>query len=130
MATEDDVRRIALSLPEASERVYNRLPGFQVRKQLFIRIHELDDTLLVSCANLEERNELLSAEPETFFITPHYDRYPAVLVRLDKVDHEELAELITESWRLNAPKRLLAAFDQQHPISRKSLTAQDDSTKS
>jgi hypothetical protein len=115
MATEDDVRRIALSLPETSERLYNRLPGFQVRKQLFIRIHELDDTLLVSCANLEERNELLAADPDTFFITPHYDGYPAVLVRLDQVDHEELAELITESWRLNAPKRLLAAFDQDRP---------------
>jgi hypothetical protein len=115
MATEDDVRRIALSLPETSERLYNRLPGFQVRKQLFIRIHELDDTLLVSCANLEERNELLAADPDTFFITPHYDGYPAVLVRLGKVDHEELAELITESWRLNAPKRLLAAFDQDRP---------------
>jgi len=115
MATEDDVRRIALSLPETSERLYNRLPGFQVRKQLFIRIHELDDALLVSCANLEERDELLAAEPDKFFITPHYDGYPAVLVRLGEVDREELSELITESWRLNAPKRLLAIFDKEHP---------------
>jgi hypothetical protein len=115
MVTEDDVRRIALGLPETSERTYNRLPGFQVRKQLFIRIHELDDVLLVSCADLEERNELLAAEPDKFFITPHYEGYPAVLVRLGEVDRDELTELITESWRLNAPKRLLATFDKEHP---------------
>jgi hypothetical protein len=116
MANEDDARRIALGLPETSERTYNRLPGFQVRKQLFIRIHELDDTLLVSCADLEERNELLAAQPATFFITPHYEDYPAVLVRLSQVDEDELTELITESWRLNAPKRLLTAFDQDRPV--------------
>jgi hypothetical protein len=118
MVTEGDVRRIALGLPETSERTYNRLPGFQVRKQLFIRIHELDDALLVSCANVEERNELLAMEPATFFITPHYVDYPAVLVRLSQIDRDELVELITESWRRNAPKRLLAAFDkerQAHP---------------
>jgi hypothetical protein len=115
MVTEDDVRRIALALPETSENTYNRLPAFQVRKQRFIRIHELDDTLLVGCADLEERNELLAADPDTFFITPHYQDYPAVLVRLDRIGHDELTELITESWRLSAPKRLLAAFDEEHP---------------
>jgi hypothetical protein len=115
MVTEADVRRIALGLPETSERTYNRLPGFQVRKQLFIRVHELDDALLVSCASLEGRDELLAAEPDKFFITPHYESYPAVLVRLREVDRDELAELITESWRLNAPKRLLVAFDREHP---------------
>jgi hypothetical protein len=115
MGTEEDVRRIALGLPETSERVYNRLPGFQVRRQLFIRIHEIAEALMVSCAGVQERNELLVAEPDKFFITPHYDGYPAVLVRLGEVDGEELTELITESWRLNAPKRLLAAFDNEHP---------------
>jgi hypothetical protein len=115
MVTEGDVRRIALELPETSERTYNRLPGFQVGKQLFIRIHELDDVLLVSCAGVEERNELLAAEPDKFFITPHYQDYPAVLVRLREVDHDEVTELITESWRLNASNRLLAAFDKEHP---------------
>jgi len=114
MVTEDDVRRIALSLPATSERTYNRLPAFQVRKHLFIRIHEIPDVLLVGCVDLEERNELLTAEPERFFITPHYDGYPAVLVRLAEIDVDELTELVTESWRLCAPKRLLAAWDAEH----------------
>jgi hypothetical protein len=115
MVTEDDVRRIALALPETSERTYNRHPAFQVRKDLFLRIHELPDTLMVGCAGLEERDELLAADPGTFFITAHYQDYPAVLVRLGQIDVDELTELVTESWRLSAPKRLLAAFDQEHP---------------
>lgn len=115
MTTEDDVRRLALSLPETWEKPYNRRPGFRVRRNLFLRIHELPDAILVRCVDLEERDELLRADPETFFITPHYEGYPAVLVRLPVVDTDELTELITESWRICAPKRLRAAYDAEHP---------------
>jgi hypothetical protein len=115
VVTEDDVRRIALSLPETAEKPYNRLPSFRVRSNLFIRVHELPDTLFVRCADLDERNELLKAEPGKFFITPHYDGYPGILVRLSQVDHGEVTELVTESWRICAPKRLLAAYDKEHP---------------
>ena len=59
MVTEDDVRRVALSLPATVEKSYNRLPSFRVGSSLFIRIHELPDVLFVRCANLEERDELL-----------------------------------------------------------------------
>jgi hypothetical protein len=115
MVTEDDVRRVALSLPATVEKSYNRLPSFRVGSSLFIRIHELPDVLFVRCANLEERDELLKAEPERFFITPHYDGYPAVLVRLGQAGFDEVAELVTEAWRICAPKRLLAAYDAKHP---------------
>jgi|ERR1022692_1715358 hypothetical protein len=115
MVTEDNVRQIALSLPWTAERLYNRLPAFRVRSNLFIRIDELPDALFVRCADLEERDELVKAEPDKFFITPHYDGYPAVLVRLCQVDLDEVTELVTESWRLCAPKRLLAAYDAEHP---------------
>ena len=77
MVTEDDVRRVALSLPATVEKPYNRRPSFRVASKLFIRIHELADTLFARCANLEERDELLEAEPEKFFITPHYERLPS-----------------------------------------------------
>jgi hypothetical protein len=111
MVTEDDVRQIALSLPATTEKPYNRLPSFRVRNSLFLRIHELPDTLFLRCANLDERNELLKAEPGKFFITPHYDGYPGILVRLSQVDRDEMTELVIESWRICAPKRLLAAYD-------------------
>jgi hypothetical protein len=86
-----------------------------VRGALFLRIHELPDAFLIRCAALEDRVELLKAEPGTFFITPHYDGYPAVLVRLSRVDLDEMTELVTESWRVCAPKRMLAAYDAEHP---------------
>src|SRR5262249_60880554 len=97
------------------EKPYNRLPSFRVRGTLFLRIHELPDAFFVRCAGLEERNGLPQAEPGKFFITPHYSGYPAVLVRLSQVDLDEMTELVTESWRLSPPKRLLAASDAQHP---------------
>lgn len=115
MVTEEDIRRVALSLPGSVEKPYNRLPSFRVRGTLFLRIHELPDTLFVRCAGLEERDELLEAEPGAFFITPHYDGYPAVLVRLNRIDLDEMTELVTEAWRLCAPKRMLAAYDAEHP---------------
>jgi hypothetical protein len=108
-----------MSLPESVERPYNRLPSFRVRSSLFLRIHELPDAFFVRCAGVEERNELLKAEPGKFFITPHYDGYPGLLVRLSRVDLDELAEIVTESWRLCAPKRLLAAYDAEHPPQRR-----------
>jgi hypothetical protein len=115
MVSEDDVRQIALSLPETAEKPYHRLPSFRVRSTLFIRIHELPDTLFMRCASIDERNELLKAEPGKFFITPHYDGYPGILVRLSQVDRAEITELLIEAWRTCAPKRLLAAYDTEHP---------------
>jgi hypothetical protein len=114
MVTEEDIRRVALSLPGSVEKPYNRLPSFRVRGALFLRIHELPDAFLIRCAGLEDRDELLKAEPGTFFITSHYDGYPAVLVRLSRVDLDEMTELVTESWRVCAPKRMLAAYDAEH----------------
>jgi hypothetical protein len=115
MVTEDDVRETALSLPATAEKPYNRLPSFRVRSNLFIRIHELPDTLFMRCASIDERNELLQAEPGKFFTTPHYDGYPGILVRLSQIDSGEITELVTEAWRACAPKRLLAAYDAEHP---------------
>src|SRR5258708_17974840 len=115
MVTEDDIGRLCLSLPGRVQKPYNRLPSFRVRGNLFLRIHELPDAFFVRCADLEERNELLKAEPGKFFITAHYDGYPAVLVRLSQVDLDEMTELVIESWRLCAPQRMLAAYDADHP---------------
>jgi hypothetical protein len=70
VVTEEDLRRVALSLPGSVEKPYNRLPSFRVRGNLFIRIHELPDAFFARCAGLEERDELLKAGPAKFFITP------------------------------------------------------------
>ena len=113
VATEDDVRRIALSLPETTEKPWFRTPGWRVKDKSFLRIRsEAEGALVVFVADLDEKEALLSSEPEVFFTTPHYDGYPVVLVRLEAIGVDELEELITDSWRLKAPKRVLKAFDE------------------
>jgi hypothetical protein len=110
MATETDVRQIALALPETEERPSYGTPGFRVKDRLFARIPE-HGVLLVWCADEAEKDFLLRAAPEKFFTTPHYDGHPSVLVGLDAVDRDELAELLTDSWRVRAPKRLAQSLD-------------------
>ena len=111
MTSVADVRALALALPETIEKPSYGTPGFRVRDRLFARMREEGDVLVVWCANLDEKEFLTRAEPDKFFTTPHYDGHAMVLVRLGAVDREELSELLADSWRLRAPKRLVAAFD-------------------
>lgn len=116
MATEDDVRRIALALPETTEKPWFGSPGFRVKDKGFLRIRsEAEGGLVVFVADLEEKEALLASDGTTFFTTPHYDGYPTVLVHLDAIDVDELTELITDSWRIKAPKRVLKAYLAAHP---------------
>jgi hypothetical protein len=108
MVTEDDVRRVALSLPATTEKPSYGMPGFRVKDKLFARVREEGDVLVVWVADEGEKQGLVEAEPAKFFTTPHYDGHPIVLVRFAGVDVEELRELVTESWRLRAPKKVLA----------------------
>ena len=114
MVTDADVRRIALSLPYTTEKPSYGTPGFRVKDKLFARIHDLPDTLVVWVPDMAEKEALLASSPETFFETPHYDGYPMVLVRLGAIEVEELAEVLTDSWRARAPRRLLADYDREH----------------
>jgi len=114
MSTEDDARRIALSLPATTERPSYGTPGFRVKDKLFARIHDLPDTLVVWVPDMAEKEALLSSAPDTFFETPHYDGYPMVLVRLGAIEADELTEVLTDSWRARAPRRLLAEYERDH----------------
>ncbi len=120
MASQDDVRRIALGLPETVE-VEDRF-GFSVLdkgkpKQFAWAWNERvepkkprvprADVLAVRVANQGEKESLLAADPEKFFTEPHYNGYPAVLVRLPAIDIPELRELIVDAWRSRAPKALV-----------------------
>jgi hypothetical protein len=108
MADVETVRRIALALPEAEEGTAYGTPAWRVRKKLFARMRE-DGVNLVVKTDPGEREILMSAEPEVFHITDHYAPYPAyVLVRLAAIDAGELREVLTDSWRTVAPKRLAA----------------------
>ena len=124
MATWDDVRRIALGLPEASERESRGLAQWRVGDKLFVWERPLRRSDLAALGDgapdgpilgarvehLVAKEALLATEPDVFFTTPHFDGYPAVLVRLDRIGVDELTEVIVEAWLCRAPKRVAQAY--------------------
>ncbi len=108
MASEGDVRRIALSLPEVVERPSYGTPGWRVKDRLFARMRDDGTVLVAFVADEEDKAALIAGEPQVFFTTPHYDGYAIVLVRLSEVGDAQLRELLVDAWRVRAPKRLRA----------------------
>ena len=126
MTTNDDVRRIALALPETSE-TEERF-GFSVRngsKQrgiVWLWNERVDprkpkvpnpEVLALRAANEEEKQALLALNDPKFFTEPHYNGYPAILVRLPLIEPDELAELIEDSWRCQAHPKLIAEWERR-----------------
>lgn len=107
------VRRMALALPETEERTAWGTPAYYVRKKIFARHHEDDEHLAIK-VDPSERAAIVASDGETFLVTPHYQNYPWMLVTVDRVDRDELAELLLDAWRSSAPKRLVAAYDAEH----------------
>ncbi len=124
MAGWDDVRRIALALPETSERVSRGTRQWLVKDKLVVWERPLrradyealgdgapDGPILgARVEHLVAKEALLADDPGVYFTTPHFDGYPAVLVRLDRIALEDLEELIVESWLARAPKRLAKEY--------------------
>ena len=117
MADADDVRRVALDLPDVEEidsdgfdfRVGGkgfvwsypeRLPG----QRRVIRT----DIAVLFVGDEAEKQALLLGEPGIFFTAPGYDGWPLVMLRLAEVDVERLGELVTDAWRMRAPAALAA----------------------
>jgi hypothetical protein len=124
MADWSDVRRLALALPETSERAREGVPQWRVRDKLFVwdrplrrpDIEALGDAapdgpiLAARVADLGVKDALLASDPEVFFTMPHFSGYPAILVRLERIGGPELEELIVDAWLSRAPKRLAQAY--------------------
>lgn len=124
MATWDDVRRIALALPETSEDTSRDLRRWNVKGKGFVwerPLRKADLKALGAAApdgpilgvwveHLLAKEALLADDPAVFFTTPHFDGYAAVLVRLDEITVEELDELVAEAWLCRAPKRVAKAY--------------------
>ena len=124
MATQEDVRRIALALPGAieqddrfaftvsnkgkprtfawvwSERIEPKQPRIANPGVLAIRV-----------AGEEVKQFLIGAVPVTFFTEPHYNGFPAVLVRLEAIELGQLEELLIDGWRCQAPKAAVKEFE-------------------
>jgi hypothetical protein len=124
MATWDDVRRLALSLPETSEDLRRGLMFWLIRDKLFVWERPLRQSDLKALGDaapdgpilgarvehLVAKDALIADDPDVYFTTPHFDGYPAVLVRLEKIATDELEELIVEAWLARAPKRLAKTY--------------------
>jgi hypothetical protein len=124
VATWDDVRRIAMALPETSERLSRENRQWRVKDKLFVWERPLRRTDLEALgdrapagailgARVEHqvaKEALLADESGVYFTTPHFDGYPAILARLDAIGLDELNELIVEAWLVRAPKRLARAY--------------------
>ncbi|HET6546930.1 MAG TPA: MmcQ/YjbR family DNA-binding protein, partial [Solirubrobacter sp.] len=86
-------------------------PALKVRDKLICRLRTNPDALVVRVIDVADAEALLKGDPDVFFITPHYDGYPVVLVRLEATDPAQLEELVEDAWRVQAPKRVVAAYD-------------------
>jgi hypothetical protein len=113
MPSWEDVVELGTRLPGIEVGTSFRTPALRVRGKGMCRLRTNPDALVLRVSDMGEREALLQGQPDVFFITPHYDGYPYVLVRLDAVDPVELAELLEEAWRVFAAKRVVKAWDAE-----------------
>ena len=105
--TKAQLRKIALSFPEANEKPSYGKPAYFVAKKFFTRHRADDDSLVWIVGSIDERDHLLEIDPKTYFITDHYRDYPSVLVRMARIDSAMLRKMLDRRWRAIAPKKLL-----------------------
>lgn len=129
VATLKDVREIALALPGAEETLgtQNGGPAWRVSSGMFVwerplRRRDVDDltalgravpegeVIAVRTDGEDGQRALAHSYPDAFFVVPHFEGYPAVLVRLDAIELDQLREVVTDAWLLRAPKRVAAKW--------------------
>ena len=116
MPTWDDVVSLGTALPSVEESSSYRTPALKVAGTTFARLRTEAEGGLVLMCGLDEKEALLASGDPAFYTTPHYDGFGAILVDLDRIDRNQLAELIMQAWRRKAPAKLRRAFDEDlHP---------------
>jgi hypothetical protein len=124
MATWDDVRRLALALPETDERISREKRQWRVKDKLFVwerplrpkEVAELGEDapegpiLGARVEHVGAKQALIEDDPRVYFTTSHFEGYAAILVRLDRIALAELEEVIVEAWLVRAPRRLSEVF--------------------
>lgn len=120
MATQDDVRRLALELPETVEGI-DRF-AFEVRGKGFAWSYmervapkkprvERPDVIAIRTDTVADKDDLIAAEPDKYFTDDHYRGFPAVLARIAELNVDELRELLVDGWRTKAPRTLVKQYD-------------------
>lgn len=104
------VRNVVLPLPGVTEQLCFETPAFYVNKHIFARLKEDEENIAVHTL---EREKWMRKDPETFFITAHYVNYKYMLVNLDRVEPNDLKELLLTAWKNRAPKKFLKELPDQ-----------------
>ncbi|CAN5664241.1 hypothetical protein BH11ARM2_BH11ARM2_00110 [soil metagenome] len=102
--TFDRVSEIAAELPGVTEEISYGAPSFKIGKSMLARLRE-DGVFVLKCAP-DDRDALIAAQPETFSVTPHYEKHPYVLVDLETISEAQLESLLGVAWRMVAPEKL------------------------
>lgn len=128
ISTWDDVRRLALSLPQTSETLSHATPTWKVKDKSFAWVRPLrksdlealgpdaptGEILGVRTEHEGAKFALIEEQPEIYFTTPHFNGFPAVLVQLDPISVDELQELLVDAWLARAPRKLADAYLAEH----------------
>jgi hypothetical protein len=98
----DTVRKMGLALPDVEEGTIYGSPALKVRGKMFacLAVHRsADPGSLAIRIDFDQREELMAADPRTYYLTEHYVNYPVVLVRLTRVHPDALRDLLLMAWR-------------------------------
>jgi hypothetical protein len=114
--TVDDVRAFASQLPRTTEGIVRDRVRFRIKQIVYLALNR-EETILGFAFPKEEREALIASDPDTFLMPRTSDlRYNWVLVRLDRIDVDELHELVLDAWRMCVPKKVAAEYEAKHPL--------------
>jgi hypothetical protein len=105
--TKAQYKKVALSFPGGNEKQSYGKPSFFIDTKFFTRWRDEEDSIVLIVDSIDERDMLLEADPQTFFIMEHYRNYPSVLAYASKIDAKTLRGMLERRWRKIAPKKLL-----------------------
>lgn len=111
MSDFERVVRLATAYPDTELSRSWGTPSVKAHGKMILRQHEDVDLIVLKVA-AHDRTALTAERPDTFFVTPHYENYPYMLVRTADVESDELRELIEEAWRMTVPKTVSRAYDR------------------
>ena len=116
MATIDDARAIAASLPRTTEGLVRDSVRFRIGQLVYLSFNRAE-TIMGFAFPKDEREALVASEPDKFQLPRQADmRFNWVCVRLDALDLDELRELVVDAWRMCVPKKVAAAYDAEHGL--------------
>jgi hypothetical protein len=107
----DDVVRLCRDLPGIQVGTSFGTPALRVGRKFMCRMREDNETLVLAPVDEIQQRFLLETQPDVFYKTPHYEGHDSILIHLSRVSEAELGQLLEETWRRLAPKRLLASRD-------------------